>query len=99
MARRPLSTEEIQQKLELEAVLANPKGRRYLLRVMERCGVWRSCWDSSARIHFNAGKQDAGREIREEIETLFPEYWIEIERLRLAGRATTITTDEDDNDD
>lgn len=38
-------------------------GRAVLWDLLERLGVYRSVWDPGARIHYNAGRQDAGHEL------------------------------------
>lgn len=47
----------------LRAVLATPAGRAVLWGLLERAGVYRSVWDPSAKIHYNAGRQDFGHEL------------------------------------
>jgi hypothetical protein len=44
----------------LRAVLGTPDGRAVLWDLIGAAGVYRSVWDPSARIHFNAGQQDFG---------------------------------------
>jgi hypothetical protein len=54
------------QALALDAVremLRQPAGRFVMWELIERAGVFRSIWDNSARIHYNAGRQDFGHEI------------------------------------
>lgn len=41
-------------------VLSTRQGRRFFLRYMTFCGVFRSSWDPSARIHFNEGQRNVG---------------------------------------
>lgn len=47
----------------LRVVLGAPEGRVVLWTLLERAGVFRSVWDPSARIHYNAGRQDYGHEL------------------------------------
>jgi hypothetical protein len=47
----------------LGLVLSTPEGRVVLWTLLERAGVFRSVWDPSAKIHYNAGRQDYGHEL------------------------------------
>jgi hypothetical protein len=49
--------------LALLEVLQSPAGRAVLWELLARAGVYRSVWDNSARIHYNAGRQDFGQEL------------------------------------
>jgi hypothetical protein len=48
-------------------VLNTPAGRLMFgereLGLLARCGVYRSVWEQSSRIHYNAGRQDVGHEL------------------------------------
>lgn len=58
------------RKVELEdlkIVLSTGQGRRVLWRLMSKCRPFESIWESSARIHYNAGQQDLGHFIMGEI--------------------------------
>jgi len=58
-----------QERRELEflnsvrATMATIEGRAVMWGLLERAGVFRSVWDPSARIHYNAGRQDFGHEL------------------------------------
>lgn len=52
---------------DLDFILNTAQGRRVIWRIMEKCGTFRSIWESSARIHFNAGQQDIGHFLMAEI--------------------------------
>ena len=47
----------------LKELQATPTGRFVFRSLLERLGVFRSVWENSARIHYNAGRQDAGHEL------------------------------------
>jgi len=47
----------------LRAVMATPQGRVVMWELLTRAGIYRSVWEASARIHYNAGKQDYGHEL------------------------------------
>lgn len=42
------------------AVLATPAGVKILWYILGHCGSFRSIWEPSAKIHYNAGRQDVG---------------------------------------
>lgn len=45
------------------AVMATTEGRFVMWELIVAAGVYRSIWDNSARIHYNAGRQDFGHEL------------------------------------
>lgn len=47
----------------LRQVMATIEGRLVMWALLERAGIYRSVWDPSARIHYNAGRQDFGHEL------------------------------------
>lgn len=54
--------------LELKKILTQKPVRDFLWRMLEQAGVFHSIWEQSARIHYNAGKQDFGHIIMGEIQ-------------------------------
>jgi hypothetical protein len=52
---------------DLESVMSTPAGRRFIWRVLERCKVFGTVWDGSARIHYNSGQQDIGHWVMAEV--------------------------------
>ena len=48
----------------LKAVQSTQEGRFVMRTLLERAGIFRSIWENSARIHYNAGRQDMGHEIQ-----------------------------------
>jgi hypothetical protein len=55
------------QLKDLRKVLSTLEGRRTFWRLIEHCRPFASIWEPSAKIHFNAGKQDVGHFIMTEI--------------------------------
>ncbi len=47
----------------LRAIMGAPEGRVVMWDLLARAGIYRSIWDPSARIHYNAGRQDYGHEL------------------------------------
>ena len=54
--------------LELKKILEQKPVRDFLWRLLEQAGVFHSIWEQSARIHYNAGRQDFGHIIMGEIQ-------------------------------
>lgn len=52
---------------DIRMVLNTQAGRRFVWRILEKCGVHRSIWSQSALIHYNSGQQDLGHYIESEI--------------------------------
>jgi hypothetical protein len=68
----------------LREVLSTPEGRLVFGELehglIAKCGVYRSIWDSSARIHYNAGRQDLGHEILSLVADVDEELYLQMER-------------------
>lgn len=65
-AKRAKHKEKV-HRARMRKVLAERDGRYLLWWILEQCGVYRSIWESSARIHYNAGQQDVGHRLMAEI--------------------------------
>jgi hypothetical protein len=62
-AARKADDTEADKRARLRAVLQTALGRAAMWDLLERAGVFRSIYDTSARIHYNAGRQDFGHEL------------------------------------
>jgi hypothetical protein len=49
--------------LALKTVLGTTAGRLVFWELLSRAGIYRSIWDPTERIHYNAGRQDFGHEL------------------------------------
>lgn len=47
----------------VRSVLGTSAGRIMCWELLARAGIFRSIWENSARIHYNAGRQDFGHEL------------------------------------
>ena len=56
-----------EEKGDLKKMLSLPEGRRLLWRLLEQCHVYGSIMETSARIYYNAGQQDLGHWLLDEI--------------------------------
>jgi hypothetical protein len=45
---------------DLAFLLSDKRGRRAMWRILSYCGTFKSIWEPSAKIHYNAGQQDVG---------------------------------------
>ena len=66
-ASQKIALERRKEIDDIREVLSTLQGRRFLWRVMEKCKVFGSVWEPSAKIHYNAGKQDLGHFLLSEI--------------------------------
>lgn len=61
-AQRQETRDEDRKQAALLETMRTPAGRIVLWHVLESAGVFESVWENSARIHYNAGRQDLGHE-------------------------------------
>jgi hypothetical protein len=52
---------------DIRAVMDSAEGRRLVWRLLDHCGVFKSIWEPSAKIHYYAGIQDVGHFIMSEV--------------------------------
>lgn len=52
---------------DLRFLMSTQQGRRFMWRFLAHCKVFGSVWEPSAKIHYNAGKQDIGHFLQSEI--------------------------------
>jgi len=63
---------------DLKFILDSAQGRRYIWRVLERCGVFKSSFVTSSEIYFNEGKRDIGLKILAEIMECDPQAYLKM---------------------
>jgi hypothetical protein len=51
----------------IKTICKSTAGREVLWRILGQCKVFGSVWEPSAKIHYNAGKQDVGHWLMAEI--------------------------------
>ena len=73
------------QELELEQrkaddihVMSTPAGRRFVNRIIASCGVDSAGHIGSAEIHYRAGARDVGIRIKQEMEAVCFDRYIEM---------------------
>lgn len=65
------------------ALLETPAGRLVLWDLLDHCSVFRSIFETSARISYNSGKQDVGHYVQAKIVEANPAALIEMMTARL----------------
>ena len=61
---------------DLRKVLNSREGRNVFWRLLGEAQVFNSIWEPSAKIHYNAGKQDFGHFVMSEILNADPEKYL-----------------------
>ena len=52
--------ERLQEDEDMRWISGDPRGRRFLVRLLDYAGVYRTSWTPSAQIHYNEGKRAVG---------------------------------------
>lgn len=79
-ATRVLGKRENVFEASLQVVLQSAEGRLVLWGIIEGAGVFESIWDPSAKIHYNAGRQDYGHRLRNNCMLADPDAYQLMER-------------------
>ena len=66
------------QLSDIRFILDSKQGRRFIWRLLEEAKVFGSIWEQSAKIHYNAGKQDFGHYILGELTEARPEALLQM---------------------
>ena len=64
---KKIKMDRAQELYDLKQIMALPHGRRFIWRLLTHCRVFGSIWNNSAQIHYNAGMQDVGHFIQNEV--------------------------------
>lgn len=67
-----------QRRNDLLAVMATPQGRRFLWRLLAKCNAFSSVFETSARIHYNSGRQDVAFDLLREIDAADPDMFFKM---------------------
>lgn len=68
---------------DMLSILATPQGRRFLWRLLAKCNAFSSIYETSAKIHYNSGKQDVAFELLREIDDADPEMFFKMRNENL----------------
>lgn len=76
LTEKPSKSQELHRDqigLDLEHVLRSPQGRRVLLRILERCGVYRLAFTGETEAtNLRLGEQNIGLWLISQMETIGP---------------------------
>ena len=76
-AKQKEKSKEEQFLIDIQDIMKLPAGRRFMWEILGECKTFGSVWESSARIHYNSGRQDLGHwlmaQLNEADEGLFLE--------------------------
>jgi hypothetical protein len=81
-ARKKEALTQANRDERLKRLLASEDFRGYIWEVLEECKVFESIMETSARVYYNAGRQDVGHEIMGEIVRVSPETFIRMMQER-----------------
>ena len=92
------------ERQDLVSVMSTKIGRRVLWRMLAECRVFESIYETNARIHYNAGKQDLGHWLMAELMDVDPNAWLVMQseantrkvkqdELAAAGQTASVTAD------
>lgn len=65
---------------DIVAVMSTEAGRRFVASRIRVCGVYGSVWEASAKIHYNAGRQDVGHQLMADVIAAAPDAYTVMER-------------------
>lgn len=66
------------EKSDLMWILADPRGRRFIWRLISRCGVFKSSFTGNSTTFFNEGTRDVGLWATAEVVEVRPEAYLEM---------------------
>lgn len=59
-------------------LLATVPGRRFIWRYLGECGVFRTSWEPSAKIHFNEGMRNIGLMLLADVNEADPDGYLKM---------------------
>jgi hypothetical protein len=65
---------------DLRVVMSSPEGRRFIWRWLGMCGVFRTSFETNARIYFNEGQRDIGLRLTAEITEADEALYLQMQR-------------------
>ena len=81
---RVVRERERQEASDLAAVMSTKQGRRMVWRLLGKCRVHQSIYETSARIHYNAGQQDIGHWLMANVISIDPSGWLIMQQEAIA---------------
>jgi hypothetical protein len=80
LARRLANRQQIRLEAALKSVMNTADGRLVMWELLRTCGIFSSVWEASAKIHYNAGRQDVGHEILSDLHLVSTDLYLLMER-------------------
>lgn len=80
----------MQELNDIRFICSHTQGRRLLWRLLSHCKTFESIWENSARIHYNAGKQDVGHFVMSEIVEANPDLYFQMMAEQKKGETTNV---------
>lgn len=77
-AKRKATDAEKRALEDVRFLLDLPEGRRFIWRLLEKAGVFRTIFETSSKIYYNAGQQDFGHFILGEVLKANPEAYLQM---------------------
>lgn len=84
VAKRRTAEAAKQADNDLRMLLSLPEGRRFLWRMLSHCRLYETPMGEAERITYNIGRQDVGRFILREIQSVQPEAYIAMQQEAFA---------------
>lgn len=75
-ARKRSETERTRRQAELTWILADERGRRFLWRLLDRAGVFRTSFTGDSATFFNEGMRNVGLIVQSDIMAADPEAYL-----------------------
>ena len=84
VAKRRAGEAARQADSDLKTLLSLPEFRRFAYRMLSHTRIYETPWGEGERIHYNIGRQDVGRFLLREIQSVQPEAYIAMQQEALA---------------
>jgi len=92
--------EQEREREELRYILDDPKGRRFLWRLLDYAGVYNSSFTGNSFTFFNEGRRDVGLFVLDEVTDADPDAYLEMQRESLnEAREAEKQAEEEESDD
>ena len=71
---------------DVKAILKTKEGRRFVWKILEACGVYRSSMTGNSLTFFNEGKRDIGLQVLADVMDANPEAFLVMQREAKAAQ-------------
>lgn len=80
LARRLEQRRQVRLAAAIKSVMNTQEGRLMMWELLGTCGIFSSVWEASAKIHYNAGRQDVGHELLADLHAVDTNLYLLMER-------------------